>query len=281
MTRLCVGLISYFCLAFLLAVAQPVSALAAANEQRLRVLTWPGYADADVVKVFEQRTDSKVEVTVVDSDAVLWQKVAQDTKADEAFDVIAVNTAELQRYIRAGLVLPIAAESLPNLASQLPRFRDLRAIPGLVQGDEVYGIPYAYAEMGLIYDRQQVAEAPDSIAALWDERYRGKVLAFNDGTHNVSLAAQSLGLQLDEGRTLYHAVGCPACRNTGYRGRLAIHELLLLTDDVKRMVLERGSALSREQARYVGGNLLQDGATKVLEGLTTAEEVLRVARQDD
>ena len=95
------------------------------------------------------------------------------------------------------------------------------------------------------------------------------------------LAAQSLGLQLDEGRTLYHAVGCPACRNTGYRGRLAIHELLLLTDDVKRMVLERGSALSREQARYVGGNLLQDGATKVLEGLTTAEEVLRVARQDD
>ena len=193
MIRLCVGLISYFCLAFLLAIAQPVSALAAANEQRLRILTWPGYADADVVQVFEQRTNSKVEVTVVDSDAVLWQKVAQNTKADEAFDVIAVNTAELQRYLRAGLVQPIAAAALPNLASQLPRFRDLRAIPGLVQGDEVYGIPYAYAEMGLIYDRQQVAEAPDSIAALWDERYRGKVLAFDDGTHNFSLAAQSLG----------------------------------------------------------------------------------------
>ena len=193
MIRLCVGLISYFCLAFLLAIAQPVSALAAANEQRLRILTWPGYADADVVQVFEQRTNSKVEVTVVDSDAVLWQKVAQNTKADEAFDVIAVNTAELQRYLRAGLVQPIAVASLPNRASQLPRFRDLRAIPGLVQGDEVYGIPYAYAEMGLIYDRQQVAEAPDSIAALWDERYRGKVLAFDDGTHNFSLAAQSLG----------------------------------------------------------------------------------------
>ena len=95
------------------------------------------------------------------------------------------------------------------------------------------------------------------------------------------LAAQSLGLQLEEGRTLYHAVGCPACRNTGYRGRLAIHELLRLNDDVKRLVLERGSSLSREQARYVGGNLLQDGATKVAQGLTTAEEVLRVARQDD
>ncbi len=193
MIRLCVGLISHFCLAFVLAVALPLSAIAAANAQRLRVLTWPGYADADVVKVFEQRTNSKVEVTVVDSDAVLWQKVTQDTSADAAFDVIAVNTAELQRYIRAGLVLPIATASLPNLAMQLPRFRDLRAIPGLVHGDEVYGIPYAYAEMGLIYDRRQVAEVPDTIAALWDERYRGKVLAFNDGTHNFSLAVQSMG----------------------------------------------------------------------------------------
>lgn len=193
MIRLCVGLISYFCLAFLLAVVLPVSALAGANQQRLRVLTWPGYADPDVVQVFEQRTNSKVEVTVVDSDAVLWQKVAQNANIDEAFDVIAVNTAELQRYIRAELVLPIATASLPNLAVQLPRFRDLRTIPGLVHGDKVYGIPYAYAEMGLIYDRRQVAEAPDSIAALWDERYRGKVLAFDDGTHNFSLAALSMG----------------------------------------------------------------------------------------
>jgi len=193
MIRLCVGLISYFCLAFLLAVVLPVFALAGANQQRLRVLTWPGYADPDVVKVFEQRTNSKVEVTVVESDAVLWQKVAQTGGAEEAFDVIAVNTAELQRYIRAELVLPIATAALPNLATQLPRFRDLRTIPGLVHGDKVYGIPYAYAEMGLIYDRRQVAEPPDSIAALWDERYRGKVLAFNDGTHNFSLAALSMG----------------------------------------------------------------------------------------
>ena len=192
MIRLCVGLISNFCLAFVLATMAP-SIVSAANQQRLRVLTWPGYADPDVVKVFEQRTNSKVEVTVVDSDAVLWQKVAQNASVDEAFDIIAVNTAELQRYIQSGVVLPITTASLSNLASQLPRFRDLRAIPGLVRGDEVYGIPYAYAEMGLIYDRSQVSDPPDSIAALWDERYRGKVLAFDDGTHNFSLAALSMG----------------------------------------------------------------------------------------
>ena len=94
-------------------------------------------------------------------------------------------------------------------------------------------------------------------------------------------AAVSLGAPLREGQVLYKAVGCPNCRNTGYRGRLAIHELLLLTEDMKRRVLEQGSSIRDEDGPYAGGNLLQDGITKVCLGLTTAEEVLRVARQND
>jgi putative spermidine/putrescine transport system substrate-binding protein len=168
----------------------PVAARAA---DTLRVLAWPGYADPDIVKTFEQRTNSKVEVTYIDSDLDLWKKIALNNAQD--FDVFAVNTAELQRYIRKNLVVGIAIEALPNLARQRPRFRDLRTIPGIVHGGAVYAIPYTYSEMGLIYDRQQFQPAPDSIAALWDERYRGKVIAYNGGTHNFSLAAQVLGLK--------------------------------------------------------------------------------------
>lgn len=93
-------------------------------------------------------------------------------------------------------------------------------------------------------------------------------------------AAASLGMELG-GQTLYRAVGCPACRGTGYRGRLALHELLLMSEDIKKKVLEKGAALAQEDGVYAAGNLLQDGATKVLQGMTTAEEVLRVARQND
>lgn len=94
-------------------------------------------------------------------------------------------------------------------------------------------------------------------------------------------AATSLGVVAPQGQPLYRAVGCAACRGTGYRGRVAIHELLVLTEDVKKVVLEQGSSLGDGGGAYAGGNLLQDGATKVFRGLTTAEEVLRVARQND
>ena len=173
-----------------LAVVLPM-AWGASAQNTLRVLAWPGYADADLVKVFEERTGSKVEVTFIDSDDAMWQRLNKH-QADD-FDVFAVNTAELQRYIQAKLVVPVATQAIPNIAKQLPRFRNLKAIPGLVHDNKVYAIPYTFSEMGLIYDRQQIKTPPTSIRALWDPRYRGKVLLYNGGTHNFSLAAQMLG----------------------------------------------------------------------------------------
>lgn len=172
---------------FLLTLLLPVLSCA----DTLRVLSWPGYADADLVKAFEARTGHKVNVTFIDSDEALWQRVQQNQGLD--FDVFAVNTAELQRYIQATLVSPINTTLIPNTARQLPRFRHVDHINGLVQQGKVFGVPYTYAEMGLIYDRQQVKTPPTSLAALWDPRYRGKVLVYNSSTHNFTLAGQSLG----------------------------------------------------------------------------------------
>lgn len=155
----------------------------------LRVLAWPGYAAPAVVKSFEQQHGVRVEVTVIDSDSALWYKISAD---DAAYDVFAVNAAELQRYIAMNLLQVADPARIPNTDRQLPRFRKLASIPGLVHEGHAYGIPYTYSEMGLIYDRRQISSPPQSIAALWDPRYRGKVLAYDGGTHNFSLAAQTL-----------------------------------------------------------------------------------------
>lgn len=161
-------------------------------EEVLRVLAWPGYADADLVAAFAQRHRVKVEVSLVDSDDALWQRMGARQGRD--FDVFAVNTAELQRYIDAGIAAPLEYARLPGTQRQLPAFRDPAAIPGLSRAGVVYGVPYTYAAMGLIYDRKRVPVAPDSIAVLWDARYRGQVLAFDGSSHNFSLAALRLGL---------------------------------------------------------------------------------------
>ncbi|MGN7478842.1 GspE/PulE family protein [Solibacillus silvestris] len=76
--------------------------------------------------------------------------------------------------------------------------------------------------------------------------------------------------------------GCPACANTGYRGRLAIHELLPVDRELKELILNRASSNEISDYMHEAGynTLLQDGLLKVLEGVTTTEEVLRVAMID-
>lgn len=163
-----------------------------ASGETLRVLAWPGYADPDIVKTFEQRFKVSVQVTVVSSDESLWERVSANHGAD--YDLFAVNTAELKRYVDAGLAVPLTLANIPNTTQQLPRFRERGAIPNLTRGASVYAVPYTYSEMGLIYDRKLVTEPPTSITALWDPRYQGRVLAFDTSSHNFSIAALALGL---------------------------------------------------------------------------------------
>lgn len=173
----------------LLAGAWPGAAPAASAV--LRVLAWPGYADPDIVQAFERRHGVKVEITTVASDDVLRAKVANPQGA--GFDVVAANTAEIARFAGQQLLTPLPLANIRNTQRQLPRFQNLRAIAGLALGEQVYGMPYTYSEMGLVYDRQQFTEAPTSIAVLWDSRWRGRVLAFDGSSHAFSLAAMYRG----------------------------------------------------------------------------------------
>ncbi|MBR8456238.1 extracellular solute-binding protein [Burkholderia dolosa] len=164
---------------------------AAANDTVLRVLAWPGYADRDVVNAFETQFHVRVEVTFVDSDEALWARM--QSASPPPYDVLAANTAEIQRYAGERLLAPIDLSRIPNRERQVPGFRQLATIGGLVHGNAVYGIPFTYSSMGLIYDRRQVRDAPRSMLELWNPRYRGKVLDFNSAQHNFSFTALALG----------------------------------------------------------------------------------------
>ena len=85
------------------------------------------------------------------------------------------------------------------------------------------------------------------------------------------------------GITLYKAVGCEQCGGTGYRGRAAIMEFLVMSDPLRRMVLKHADAteLQAEAQKEGMDTMYEDGLRKAVAGLTTLEEVLRVTTQQE
>jgi len=81
----------------------------------------------------------------------------------------------------------------------------------------------------------------------------------------------------------YQAVGCDRCQQTGYHGRSAIYELLLLTEPIRELVMAKASAdaIWRKSIELGMRTMQQDGWEKVEQGLTTYDEVLRVTQEDE
>lgn len=91
-------------------------------------------------------------------------------------------------------------------------------------------------------------------------------------------AFERLTIPYSSDLTLYKAVGCPACNNAGYRGRMGIHELLVGTDSMKKLIQEKANMLIiREQAVKDGMTTLkQDGIGKIFSGQTDLLQVRTV-----
>jgi general secretion pathway protein E len=80
--------------------------------------------------------------------------------------------------------------------------------------------------------------------------------------------------------TLYRAVGCELCRGTGYLGQTAVLELLVMSDAIRRLILNHAEAREIHRVAVTEGmrSMYDDGVLKALAATTTMEEVLRVTR---
>ncbi len=97
--------------------------------------------------------------------------------------------------------------------------------------------------------------------------------------------AEALGVEMEPGLRFYHGTGCAECFNTGYRGRVAVFEMLPVTHAVRTLIYEqRGrDAIEAELKRPENGFVsLRDNALRLMrEGVTTGEEVLRIVSEGD
>jgi len=138
--------------------------------------------------------------------------------------------------------------------SSLTRLQDL-GIPGYLLHSSLLGITAQRLLRTLCSSCKQPAEVPD---AEW--------------------AALTSGWKIRKPEKAFGPVGCLECRNTGFRGRVGVYEMLSMTTELKELVAaDAGLGLIRKAAMKSGMRPLRlRGAQKVAEGLTTAEEVLRV-----
>jgi len=84
------------------------------------------------------------------------------------------------------------------------------------------------------------------------------------------------------GVTVYHGRGCPNCSETGYRGRIALYEVMTLSEELKEMIIGGASVAEIKRAARLGGmkTLRESGIEKIKQGITTVEEILRVTAWD-
>jgi general secretion pathway protein E len=82
--------------------------------------------------------------------------------------------------------------------------------------------------------------------------------------------------------SFYRGKGCPACLNTGFYGRVGIYELLLITDEIRSLILGKVDA-NRIKAKATSTGMLtlrEEGIKKIVDGVTTTEEILRVTHDE-
>jgi general secretion pathway protein E len=84
-----------------------------------------------------------------------------------------------------------------------------------------------------------------------------------------------------EGGMVYRGKGCPACSETGYRGRTGIYEMLIVSEAIRHLIMKKADSTSicRQAVEEGMKTLRDDGAQEVIAGVTTLEEVARVTQE--
>jgi type II secretory ATPase GspE/PulE/Tfp pilus assembly ATPase PilB-like protein len=164
------------------------------------------------------------------------------------------------------------------------------AIQAALTGHQVFSTLHTNSAAGALPRLLDMGAEPFLVAsavnAIIGQRILRKIcshcrVAFTPAPEVVDSFKNTLGAMMPtKGVQMYKGNGCAECANTGYQGRTGIYEALVVTEKLSRLVLERASSSEIEKQSIADGmiTMKQDGYLKVLEGITTLEEVLRVAQ---
>ena len=141
--------------------------------------------NVDVVAAFEKLTGIKVNYTTFDSNESLYAKLKSGAAN---YDVIIPSDYMVAKMISEGMLMPLDYSNIPNFQNIDEEYRN-----GDYDPENAYTVPYTLCTTGIIYNTKLVDEAPTSWADLWDEKYAGNILMFNNSRDAYAIGAFKSG----------------------------------------------------------------------------------------
>lgn len=174
---------SVLCLAM---TGTALSGVAAQAGGTLNLLTWEGYADPSYVSKFEEQTGCKVNATYIGSNDDFAPKLMA---GGGVFDLITPSLDTTKLMIDLDLVEPVDTAKLDAWKDLYPSLTSLDAIQ---KDGAIYGVPYTWGGIVLMYRTDAFTTPPTSIADLWNPELKGKVSLWDDKS-SIYLAARKNG----------------------------------------------------------------------------------------
>jgi len=160
-----------------------------AKGEVVNVYNWGEYIDTDVLKQFEKDTGIKVNYKTYETNEQLYSVLKQ---GGVSFDVIIPSDYMISRMINEGMLEKINMDNIPNLSYIDKSLMGLEYDP---TGE--YSVPYMTGIVGLIYNSKIITDEIDSWGALFDEKYAGKILMFDNPRDAMGIALKCLGYSLN------------------------------------------------------------------------------------
>ena len=164
----------------------------------IRVLNWKGYGTDEqfAIDAFAKNTGNTVVHDYFTSEQEMLTKLRTNPGA---YDVVLVNSAFSKQARDEGLIDRIDTKDMPNVADLSP---NMAKNPDIAPGGVFYGVPWVWGVTSLGVNKDSVNPLPDSIAVLWDPKYKGKVGLRDDGTEAIQICALATGQNINDVRDL-------------------------------------------------------------------------------
>jgi spermidine/putrescine transport system permease protein len=161
----------------------------AAPRSRLNLLIWSNYIAPGVVSGFERRYNAEVDIETYDSNEAMLAKLQAGVVA---YDVIVPSDYMVRILIKQDLLLPLDRERLPG---QVNLDASMLRLP--FDPENAYSLPYAWTTTGIGYRKDKVAGSVDSWSAMWDPRYRDRIVMLDDVREAFMAALKLAGHSLN------------------------------------------------------------------------------------